>query len=99
MNELSISMINEIKTIMENARQNVARQINNELLTAYWNIGRIIVDNEQTSGLSEVSARSVILDMSKSLTTELGKGFSRSNLFNMRNFIYVILMSRRCLDT
>jgi hypothetical protein len=86
MNELSIPMINEIKAVMENARKNTARKINNELLTAYWNIGRIIVDNEQTGGLSDVSARSVIIALSRLLTTELGKGFSRSNLFNMRYF-------------
>ena len=30
--------------------------------------------------------RSVILGLSKALSTELGKGFSRSNLFNMRSF-------------
>ena len=79
-------MINEIKAVLETARNNVARQVNSELLTAYWNIGRIIVNNERTSGLNDVSARSVILELSKVLSTELGKGFSRSNLFNMRSF-------------
>ena len=34
--------------ILEEARSNVARQVNNELLVAYWNVGRIIVDYEQT---------------------------------------------------
>ena len=86
MNEISKSMINEIKAVLETARNNVARQVNNELLTAYWNIGRIIVNNERTSGLNDVSARSVILELSKVLSTELGKGFSRSNLFNMRSY-------------
>lgn len=39
-------MINEIKEVLQSARQNVARQVNAELLTAYWNIGRIIVEHE-----------------------------------------------------
>ena len=36
-------MIEEIQTIMLTARENAAYQINNELITAYWNIGRVIV--------------------------------------------------------
>ncbi len=36
-------MISEIKEILQSARLNVARQVNTELLTAYWNIGRIIL--------------------------------------------------------
>jgi len=85
-NEISGSLINEIKSVIENARRNVARHINNELLIAYWNIGRIIVNNEQVSKLSDISARTIVLELSKTLTADLGKGFSRSNLFNMRNF-------------
>ena len=42
-------MIEEIQTIMLTARENAAYQINNELITAYWNIGRVIVENEQSN--------------------------------------------------
>jgi len=45
MSELSTSMINEIKAVLETARQNVARQVNNELIVTYWKIGRIIVEH------------------------------------------------------
>ena len=37
------SMIKEIKELLLTARQNVAVQVNSELLTTYWQIGRIIV--------------------------------------------------------
>ena len=37
-------VIKEIRDILEEARNNVARQVNNELIAAYWNIGRINVD-------------------------------------------------------
>jgi predicted nuclease of restriction endonuclease-like (RecB) superfamily len=86
MNEVSNLLITEIKSILETARRNVAHHVNSELLSAYWKIGRIIVEHEQTSGLSDVTARSVILELSKTLSTEIGRGFSRSNLFNMRSF-------------
>ena len=43
------SMIQEIKELLSVARQRVAVQVNNELLSTYWNIGRIIVEHEQES--------------------------------------------------
>ena len=41
------SMMNEIRELLLNARQHVAVQINTELLSTYWNGGRIIVEHEQ----------------------------------------------------
>ena len=43
------SMINEIRELLLHARQSVAAHINTELLSTYWNIGRIIVEHEQNS--------------------------------------------------
>ena len=40
-------MILEIRELLENARKNVAQQVNTQFLTTYWNIGRIIVEYEQ----------------------------------------------------
>ena len=36
-----------IKELMDNARNNVAREVNNILIQTYWEIGRIIVEEEQ----------------------------------------------------
>jgi hypothetical protein len=41
-------LVQEIKTILDTARNNVARQVNSELLNTYWNIGRIICEYEQS---------------------------------------------------
>ena len=71
---------------MESARGNVAREVNNELLTAYWNIGRIIVEYEQSSQDRAEYGKQTLKELSKELTQEFGKGFSRSNLQNMRAF-------------
>lgn len=88
MNELTpiAPVIQEIKTVLENARSNVAREVNNELLTAYWNIGRIIVEYEQSSQDRAEYGKQTLKELSKELTREFGKGFSRSNLQNMRAF-------------
>lgn len=79
-------LIREIKDIVGQARHNATVAVNHELLQSYWQIGKLIVDSEQASSLNETTARSFILALSKVLSREFGRGFSRSNLFNMRNF-------------
>ena len=78
------SVINEIKQILTEAREKVARTVNNELLLAYWNIGRVIVESEQAGSEKSEYGKHLLKSLSKELTRELGKGFSRSNLQNMR---------------
>ncbi len=78
------SVIREIKSVMDSARNNVANQVNTELLNAYWNIGRIICEYEQTLPERADYGKQTLRVLSKELTKEFGKGFSRSNLQNMR---------------
>lgn len=80
------SIINEIKQILFSARENAAKYVNNELLTAYWNIGRIIVEYEQNGDVKAQYGKQLLKRLSKELTDELGKGFSVSNLQYMRRF-------------
>ena len=80
------SMILEIRELLENARKNVAQQVNTQLLTTYWNIGRIIVEYEQQNQIRADYGKQTLRELSKELTREFGKGFSRSNLKNMRAF-------------
>jgi predicted nuclease of restriction endonuclease-like (RecB) superfamily len=86
MNELASSMINEIKEVLKNARHSVAQQVNTGLLTAYWNIGRIIVEHEQDNKYRAEYGAKTIKELSKVLTAEFGKGFSVSNIQFMRRF-------------
>lgn len=79
------ALVNEIASIITNARNNVAKQVNNELLNAYWNIGRVIVEDELKSNRGEYGKKQ-LLAISKNLTNKFGKGFSQSNLYNMKMF-------------
>lgn len=79
-------LIESIKEIIIDARKSVAINVNRELIAAYWNIGKVIVEHETVNNVDTPSSRQIILELSKQLTTEIGKGFSRSNLFNMRRF-------------
>jgi len=60
--------------------------VNNELLSTYWNIGRIIAEYEQTVPERADYGKQTLKELSKALTNEFGKGFSRANLQNMRSF-------------
>lgn len=87
-NELVIpqDMISEIRDIMTSARKNVVAQVNNELIISYWNVGRVIIEHEQNNNERAKYGDSTLKELSKVLTKEFGKGFSRSNLQNMRAF-------------
>ncbi len=79
-------IVAEIKTVLESARRNVARQVNNELLNTYWNIGLIISEYEQTVPERADYGKQTLKELSRALTREFGKGFSVSNIYNMRQF-------------
>lgn len=79
-------LIDNIKLIINNSRKNVAQIVNHELIATYWQIGKEIVSNESQNQIDSKSSRQLILDLSKQLSNELGRGFSRANLFNMRKF-------------
>ncbi len=79
-------LINEIKKILDIARSNVAKAVNSELITSYWKIGEIIVRYEQNDSIRAEYGEQTLKHLSKELTKEFGRGFSRSNLQNMRAF-------------
>ena len=76
----------QIKELMEKARKQVSVQINNILVQTYWGIEKIIVDDEQKNKERVEYGKKLLKELSKKLTKEHGKGFSKSNLFNMRKF-------------
>lgn len=79
-------IINEIKEVLQSARLNAVRQVNSQLLASYWNIGRIIVEYEQSSKERAAYGQQTLRELAKTLTKEFGKGFSVSNLQFMRRF-------------
>ena len=80
------TMISEIKEVLQTARLNVVQQVNSELLSAHWNIGKIIVEHEQGSNERAEYGKQTLKELSTVLTSEFGKGFSVSNIQFMRRF-------------
>jgi predicted nuclease of restriction endonuclease-like (RecB) superfamily len=72
--------------LLERARAGAARAVNSVITSAYWEIGRRIVQEEQ-SGSEKAGYRERLIDrLSSDLTAQFGRGFSRSNVFQMRQF-------------
>lgn len=87
--EISNNYINEIKTILKNARQKAYTAINSAMVEAYWKIGRRIVEEEQSGRERAEYGKEIIKNLSKELTEEFGKGFGERNIRNIRQF-YVL---------
>ena len=79
-------IIEDIKEVIVSSRKKVAYEVNNTMLLAYWNVGKIIVENEQNGNIKAEYGKQVMKELSKELRKILGSGFSVSNLFNMRRF-------------
>jgi predicted nuclease of restriction endonuclease-like (RecB) superfamily len=64
-------------------------------LQTNWEIGRVIVEIEQNGSVRAEYGSGLLKALSKELTEELGRGFSRANLANMRKFyqLYPIVQS------
>ena len=79
-------MVEEIKSVIISSRKKVAYEVNNTMLMAYWNVGRIIVENEQNGNIKAEYGKQIIKELSRELRRILGSGFSVSNLQYMRRF-------------
>ena len=77
---------NEIRSILQTARNNAYSQVNNTMVTAYWQVGRRIVEQEQKGNEKADYGSYIIKNLSKELGNEFGKGFSIANLKNFRKF-------------
>jgi predicted nuclease of restriction endonuclease-like (RecB) superfamily len=80
------SLIRQISSLVENNKKQLATAINRELVETYWHIGKHIVEFEQDGNVKAKYGDKLLINLSKDLTVRLGKGFSKSNLFNMRLF-------------
>lgn len=87
--EVFNQLLEQIKSIILSSRAKVRTVVNDELLQSYWSIGKQIIEKEQQSNLRAQYGSQLLIKLSKQLTKELGKGFSRSNLQNMRSFYLV----------
>lgn len=80
------TLLGRISTLLNHARQRTIQTINTTLVQTYFNIGKMIVEDEQNGEHRAEYGKSQLKFLSQHLTTEFGKGFSERNLQNMRQF-------------
>ena len=78
------SLLEHISDIASSAKTRAIKAVDNALVEMNWNIGRYIVEFEQKGYNRAEYGTQLIQKLSKDLSLRIGKGFSRSNLFNMR---------------
>ena len=80
------ALFGRIVSILDQARGNVVRAVNSNMVLAYWLIGREIVQELQGGAKRAKYGEKVVEDLSNRLTERYGKGFSAQVLWSFRQF-------------
>ena len=72
--------------LLHSARQQVVKQVNLTMVQTYFEMGRMIIEEEQQGKDRAQYGKGLLKGLSETLTNEFGKGFSVDNLENMRRF-------------
>ncbi|MBU2589317.1 MAG: DUF1016 family protein [Nanoarchaeota archaeon] len=80
------NIYDNIKIIIEQARNKTFKVINSVMVQAYWEIGRTIVEEEQKGKKRADYGKYLIKELSERLIKEYGSGFKERNLYEMRRF-------------
>jgi DUF1016 N-terminal domain len=80
------AMLDRVIGLIDEARRASARTVNALMTATYWLIGRHIVEFEQAGKSKAQYGEEIIDQLATDLTARFGRGFTRSNLFNMRAF-------------
>jgi predicted nuclease of restriction endonuclease-like (RecB) superfamily len=75
-----------IVALLEESRRAAGRAVNAIITFAYWEIGRRIVEEEQRGHRKANYGEQLVEQLAADLTSRFGKGFSRTNVFQMRQF-------------
>ncbi|MCL2208038.1 MAG: PDDEXK nuclease domain-containing protein [Fibromonadales bacterium] len=79
------NLYQEVKTVLETARSKAYSAVNFAMVEAYWQVGRLIVQQQGGEERAEYGS-GIIRDLAKRLTAEYGKGYTITNLKYMRQF-------------
>lgn len=86
MKDLQNPIIEKISQLLELARNRIAVTVNQTMVLTYFEIGRTIVEEEQNGKNRAEYGKILLNDLSTHLTKKFGKGFSETNLKQMRQF-------------
>jgi predicted nuclease of restriction endonuclease-like (RecB) superfamily len=79
-------LYDKVSGLLKDARSKVLQAVNATMVTTYFEIGRVIVEEEQLGKVRANYGDQLISELSKKLSFDFGKGFSPTNLKQMRSF-------------
>lgn len=88
-NTPSINFYSQVVDLLQSARSKVIRTVNQTMVLTYFEIGRMLIEEEQGGKERAEYGKQVIKRLSDVLTKEFGKGFSERNIEQMRQFYLV----------
>jgi predicted nuclease of restriction endonuclease-like (RecB) superfamily len=80
------TLYSSIRQIIDEARSKVYRAANFAMVQAYWQIGKLIVEEEQKGQGRAEYGEELIEKLAARLSLDYGKGFNSTNLWYMRQF-------------
>lgn len=83
------NLYNRISNLLKISREKTIRAINTTMVTTYFEIGRFIVEEEQNGKDRATYGKEILKNLSIKLTKEFGKGFSKTNLKQMKSFYLI----------
>jgi predicted nuclease of restriction endonuclease-like (RecB) superfamily len=86
LNLISPELLNNIRNILIASRQQINKTVNSTMVQTYWQIGKLIVEDEQQGKNRASYGKQQLEQLSQQLQIDFGKGFDITNLRNMRRF-------------
>ena len=80
------SFTQKIAELIKCSQATILNSFNHTMVCTYFEIGRMIVEEEQNGGKKSQYGQKIIEELSSKLIAEFGKGFSETNLKQMRQF-------------
>lgn len=83
------NLFKSIKELLTNSRKELVQTVNQTIVNTYWEVGRLIVESEQSGKSRAAYGRKTLEQLSLQLTQEFGRGFNIANLRRMRTFYLI----------
>lgn len=91
------NFFDKVKELLKQARKTVVQTVNKTMVITYFEIGKMIVEEKQKGEERAKYGQQLTRELSQRLSKEFGKGFSITNIQQMRNF-YLIYQKQQTLS-
>ena len=92
------TLLADVRQIIENGLQQAYHSVNQAMLNTYWNVGKLIIEDEQHGNRRAEYGKQQIKHLSKELVPQYGSSYNERNLYLFRNF-YLTFSDLEILNT